>query len=58
MSAKRNTVNKIRIKTEDATADYLPKKNLATKKSLRIGTLVWSKLDKWPWWPGKLKHFE
>ena len=49
MSAKRNSV---KIKTEDVAADYKPKNNLSSRKSLRIGTLVWSKLNKWPWWPG------
>ena len=30
-----------------------PKKTLADRKTtIRLGTLVWAKLDKWPWWPG------
>jgi hypothetical protein len=30
-----------------------PKKTLASRKFIRLGTMVWAKLDGWPWWPGK-----
>lgn len=29
-----------------------PKKTLASRKFIRLGTMVWAKLDGWPWWPG------
>jgi hypothetical protein len=34
-----------------------PKKTLASRKFIRLGTLVWAKLDGWPWWPGKSRIF-
>jgi hypothetical protein len=34
-----------------------PKKTLASRKSIRLGTLVWAKLDGWPWWPGKSRFY-
>lgn len=30
-----------------------PKKTLVQRKFIRLGTMVWAKLDGWPWWPGK-----
>ena len=33
-----------------------PKKTLASRKFIRLGTMVWAKLDGWPWWPGKYIH--
>ncbi|EFX62232.1 hypothetical protein DAPPUDRAFT_120406 [Daphnia pulex] len=28
-----------------------PKKTLASSKFIRLRTIVWAKLDGWPWWP-------
>lgn len=29
-----------------------PARSLASRKSVRLGMMVWAKLDGWPWWPG------
>lgn len=34
-----------------------PAKNLASRKSIRLGMVVWAKLDGWPWWPGSLPSY-
>ena len=41
------------VKNNDVTE---PKKTLASRKFIRLGTMVWAKLDGWPWWPGKCIH--
>ncbi|EFX64662.1 hypothetical protein DAPPUDRAFT_117982 [Daphnia pulex] len=30
-----------------------PKRTLASRKFIRLGTIVWAKLDGWPWWPAR-----
>ena len=29
-----------------------PKLTMAHRKVIRLGSMVWAKLDGWPWWPG------
>jgi len=43
---------------DESAKKMTPMKTLADRNStIRLGTLVWGKLDKWPWWPGKIYIF-
>ena len=46
-------------KTTNAVVPILlePKKTLAARKCIRLGTILWAKLNGWPWWPGKFFFF-
>jgi len=42
---------------DERSKKIAPLKTLVDLKStIRLGTLVWGKLDKWPWWPS-IKEF-
>ena len=47
---KEKSLSSVSTTTIDAVE---PKNTLASRKLIRLGTMVWAKLDKSPWWPGK-----
>ena len=51
---KEKSLSSVSTTTIDAVE---PKNTLASRKLIRLGTMVWAKLDKAPWWPGKCFPF-
>lgn len=49
MPNKINTKNESQQVSNDAME---PKRTLISRKVIRLGTMIWAKLDGWPWWPG------
>ena len=51
-----NQIQSLRFERDAAAAITAPKKTLAQSDSavLLVGSLVWGKLNGYPWWPGKI----